>query len=221
MSAPVAANDNGRLRALDLFCGAGGAGMGLHRAGYEVVGVDIAPQPNYPFQFHQADAIGFPLGGFDFIWASPPCQRYSLACRNAGTAHLFPDLLPAMRERLRAVSCPWAIENVPGAPMRADALLCGTMFGLRLIRHRLFETSFPIDRLVPPCRHKGDEVPVYGHGTPSWHRERRGGAGIGIELKREAMGIHWMNRDELSQAIPPAYSEFIARAAMRARGVAA
>lgn len=201
------------MKALDLFCGAGGAAMGLHRAGFEVHGVDLALQPRYPFSFEQRDATSVSadeLRAYDLVWASPPCQRYSLYSRNLGTAESFPDLVPVMREKLRAAGVQHIIENVVGAPLRAPTLLCGTMFGLSLLRHRLFETSFQVAALMPQCRHRGDEIPVYGNGTPQWHRERIG-RNVGIDEKRAAMGIDWMNRDELSQAIPPAYSEWLAR----------
>jgi len=201
------------MRVLDLFCGAGGASMGLYRAGAtEVVGVDLAPQPRYPFVFMQRDALSLDvdeLRAFDLIWASPPCQRYSLYSRNIGTSSNHPDLVAPVRERLRASGVPHIVENVVGAPLRSPTMLCGTMFGLPLLRHRLFETSFRVG-LVAPCRHRGDEIPVYGNGTPRWHLERLG-RGLKIEEKRSAMGIEWMNRDELSQAIPPAYSEWLAR----------
>ena len=116
-------------RALDLFCCAGGASEGLRRAGFEVVGVDIEPQPHYPFEFHQADALTFPLDGFDFIWASPPCQAYTLCQRIQKNEH--PDLVAPIRERLHANGAPYCIENVPGAPLVEPIELCGTMFGLR------------------------------------------------------------------------------------------
>lgn len=196
------------MRALDLFCGAGGAAMGLSRAGFEIIGVDIEEQPRFPFEFIRADACSYPLDGFDLIWASPPCQRYSMYSRNTGTSDRHPDLVATIRERLRSQRSPWIIENVVGAPLRDPTMLCGTMFGLRLLRHRLFETSFAISSLLPSCAHLGDEIPVYGHGTPQWHRERCGN--IGIAAKREAMGIDWMNRDELSNAIPPVYSQWVA-----------
>jgi hypothetical protein len=200
-------------RALDLFCGAGGVSMGLRRAwpDAEIVGVDIKPQKNYPFTFVQADAMTFPLDGFDFIWASPPCQAYSQAAqsqRNAGKE--YPDLLAATRERLESAGVPWVIENVPGAPMRPDIKICGCQVGLELRRMRWFETSWRHFDLRPPCHHTGPVVSVVGHGTPSWVREQLG-YNPTIHDYRKAMGIDWMNRNELSQAIPPAYSEFIAR----------
>jgi DNA (cytosine-5)-methyltransferase 1 len=187
--------------------------MGLHRAGYDVTGVDIRPQPRYPFPFIQADALRVSTAGVELIWASPPCQRYSIYSRNIGTAEIHPDLIAPIRALLVDSGAPYIIENVVGAPLRSPTLLCGTMFGLPLLRHRLFETSFPIATLTPKCAHKGNEIPVYGNGTPQWHRERRGP--VPIAEKRAAMGIDWMNRTELSQAIPPAYSEFFGRIARR------
>jgi DNA (cytosine-5)-methyltransferase 1 len=221
-------------RALDLFCCAGGAGMGLHRAGFEVVGVDIRPQPRYPFEFHQADALTFPLDGFDFIWASPPCQAHT-AMKTMHNAKDHEDLIPATRERLIASGLPWAMENVMGAPLENPIMLCGTMFGLgvedaELRRHRLFETSEPI-LLVPQCQHgaratigiyggharnrKRRSFGVYGEGCRDSRRKSdRGVEDFSIEHGRIAMDIDWMTTAELSQAIPPAYSEFIGRAAL-------
>ncbi len=218
------------MRALDLFCGAGGASMGLHRAGFEVVGVDIKPQPRYPFEFVQADAMTYPLEGFDFIWASPPCQAFT-ALRTMKNARPHPDLLTPMRERLIASGIPYVIENVPGAPMfHPLTILCGTMFGLgsldgkgELQRHRIFEHSFPLG-LVPKCRH--GEVVIGCYGGHARDRRRavtvtskgggynanKGRPSFGLAAAREAMGIDWMNSYELSQAIPPAYSEYIANA---------
>lgn len=147
------------LKALDLFCCAGGAAMGLHRAGFEVVGVDIEPQPRYPFTFHQADALTFPLEGFDFIWASPPCQGYT-ALKVMKNARKHPLLIEQVRERLDKRGLPYVIENVHGAPLLAGKtiMLCGTMFNLRsaddageLRRHRYFEANFSIG-LVPPLQ---------------------------------------------------------------------
>jgi DNA (cytosine-5)-methyltransferase 1 len=188
-------------RLLDLFCGAGGASMGYHRAGFDVVGVDIRRQPRYPFEFHQADALTYPLEGFDVIHASPPCQAFTKLLRaRAGGGH--PDLLGPTRERLTALSVPWVIENVPGAPMRADVVLCGSMFGLKVRRHRWFECAHPVLTLCSPCAHPVEAtVGVYGH---------TGGTGRhSVSVWREAMGIDWMTATELSQAIPPAYTEWL------------
>lgn len=184
--------------------------MGYHRAGFDaIVGVDIEPQPHYPFTFVQADAMTYPLDGFDAIHASPPCQRYSVASqtqRNSGRE--YPDLLGATRTRLEHAGVPWVIENVPGAPMRSDFVICGCRVGLALRRVRYFETSWNGFDLMAPCHHTGPVVSVVGHGTPSWVREQLG-YNPTIQQYRDAMGIDWMNRDELSQAIPPAYTEYI------------
>jgi DNA (cytosine-5)-methyltransferase 1 len=214
---------------VDLFCGAGGASVGYSRAGFEVVGVDIDPQPRYPFEFFQADALDvlerwhwLELCGYRVaaIHASPPCQAYSVAVLDKTDR---PDLLGATRECLEALGLPWVIENVPGAPMRADYILCGSMFGLPgLRRHRLFETSWRGFALAPPCRHDFAHVSVVGHG-PDHHSPFADLRGIGKwrELKQRAMGIDWMTRDELSQAIPPAYTEFIGGQLLAHLGVAA
>lgn len=213
-----------KLRALDLFCCAGGASMGLHRAGFEVVGVDIRPQPHYPFEFHQADALTYPLEGFDFIWASPPCQGYT-ALRHAPGTKGAPLLIDAVRARMPA-GLPWVIENVEEAAwaLRDPVMLCGSMFGLgaqgcRLQRHRLFEASFYIP--APQCSHGVSPViGVYGG-----HARRRAASAGGRGTKdvwqgghkaaaSEALGIDWMTLGEMSEAIPPAYSEFIGRAAI-------
>jgi DNA (cytosine-5)-methyltransferase 1 len=201
-------------RLLDLFCGAGGCSVGYARAGFEVVGVDINPQPHYPFEFHQADALTYPLEGFDCYHASPPCQHYSLACVAAHTTHKFPDLLPATRERLKTTNKPWAIENVPNAPMRADFILCGSQFGLPIVRHRLFELYPMILALVASCNHVDEPIGVYGHGTNSWYR-RKTGHNASTQDWRDAMGIQWMTKSELSEAIPPAYTEFIGKYLMQ------
>lgn len=182
-----------RPRLLDLFCGAGGAAVGYHRAGFDVVGVDIKPMPRYPFEFVQADAMTYPLDGFDAIHASPPCQDWSqmVRCYHApehGTGHLLLDTLA----RLRAQSLPWVIENVVGAPLPSALVLCGASFGLGaggfdLNRHRRFETSFAM--LAPPCQHRpGRSIGVYGNGINAWHRKKLG-RNIGRAEAREAMGI--------------------------------
>jgi DNA (cytosine-5)-methyltransferase 1 len=200
-------------RLLDLFCGAGGAAVGYHRAGFDVVGVDINPQPNYPFEFHQGDALEFPLDGYDAIHASPPCQDWSLLQRNYGAPeHGTGHLLLATLERLRAQDRPWVVENVVGAPMPSPIELCGASFGLGasgldLNRHRRFQVSFFM--LAPPCQHRpGHTIGVYGNGTNNWHRQKLG-RNLTIAEQREAMGIDWMTRSELTQAIPPAYTHWI------------
>lgn len=210
----------GKPRLLDLFCGAGGAAMGYHRAGFEVVGVDIDLQPNYPFGFIQKDALEMLEDGpyfrnvwdFDAIHASPPCQAFS-DLKSMPNAKRHDDLLTPTRELLEATGLPWVIENVEGAPMRNPVMLCGSGFGLgaegaRLQRHRLFETNFPL--MSPGCSHgqSARVIGVYGgHG-----RDRRRNVktqDFSITARREAMGIDWMTEKELSQAIPPAYTEHI------------
>lgn len=203
-----------RPRLLDLFCGAGGASMGYHRAGFEVVGVDLRAQPRYPFEFHQADAMAFPLEGFDAIHASPPCQRYSHLTRTRHKSRVkdHPDLVVPTRERLEAAGVPWVIENVVGSPL-SGIVLCGSSFGLGVRRHRVFEASFGM--LAPECRHaeQGRAVPVYGHTGSGANRggEARHGRKNGIAEWREAMGIDWMTVAEIVEAIPPAYTEWIGR----------
>lgn len=195
------------MRALDLFCKAGGAAMGLHRAGFDVTGVDIAPQKNFPFTFHQAEALTFPLDGFDFIWASPPCQKFSTMTKRWGAENDHPDLIEPIRARLKASGIPYVIENVPGAPLIEPITLCGSMFGLKLRRHRCFEASFPIDMLGMMHDHTYRVVGVYGHAGGSSKRD--GISFGGVASWREAMGIDWMTGDEMAEAIPPAYAEFI------------
>lgn len=212
------------MRALDLFCCAGGAGMGLHRAGFEVVGVDIQKRDRYPFEFHQADALMFPLNGFDFIWASPPCQGYS-SMRHAPGTKGAPLLIEQVRDRMPE-GIPWIIENVEEArwAMRDPILLCGSMFdlgaqGCRTQRHRLFEANFPI--VQPKCSH--DERPVIGvYGGHARKRSAKAG-GRGTKdvwdgghkaAASEALGIDWMTLSEMSEAIPPSYSEYLGRAAI-------
>jgi DNA (cytosine-5)-methyltransferase 1 len=208
------------MRALDLFCGAGGATKGLQRAGFHVTGVDIKPQPRYCGDaFIQGDVLGQPLEllDFDFVWASPPCQAFTIAgCNQRRDGTVYPDLVDATRKLLSKLGRPWVIENVPGAPVRADLILCGSQFGLPIARHRLFELSWQHFSLMPQCDHAEDLITICGHGTPSWMRKRRIAKGLhpnaSVAVKKEALGINWMNRGELSQSIPPAYSEFIARA---------
>jgi len=207
---------------LDLFCGAGGAGMGYHWAGFDVTGVDIKPQKHYPFAFVCEDALTYLQAhgrDFDAVHASPPCQRYSIATPHARREQ-HPDLLGPTRDALQANDRPWVIENVPGAPMRADFRCCGCWLGLELRRERLFETSWHAFELRPPCKHEYPVVSVVGHGTPSWVRKQLG-YNPTIHQYRAAMGIDWMNRNELSEAIPPAYTAYVGRHLMRALDVAA
>jgi hypothetical protein len=201
-----------RPRLLDLFCGAGGAAMGYSRAGFDVVGVDINPQPHYPFEFHQADAMTYPLEGFDVIHASPPCQAYTRKTATWGRARVnvieHPDLLGPIRDRLSANGAPYIIENVPGAPIAAGMLLCGTMFGLAIRKHRYFETNWPMPILAPSgCNHE--------HTYDPWS-----GAGRTTQKLRDAQGTPWIPMHsgsarakgitgDLNNAIPPAYTEWI------------
>ena len=189
--------------------------MGYHLAGFDIVGVDKDPQPNYPFEFHQMDAMTYPLDGFDAIHASPPCQSFTAYRRKGyGVGEGYPDLVASTRERLMAAGAPWVIENVPGAPLNSPAILCGSMFGLEVRRHRLFETSFPL--LAPSCTHHlqlGD----FPQATNRANRRKTCEIGvwrIPLEVQQRAMGIDWMTLEELSQAIPPAYTEFIGRSIM-------
>lgn len=202
----------GRPLLLDLFCGAGGAAMGYYRAGFDVVGVDVKPQPRYPFEFVQADAATYPLTGFDAIHASPPCQDYTSAGQifKHGTGWL----LPATRDRLMAQPAPWVIENVSGAPVRADFMLCGAMFNLRTYRHHRFELDARLPCLIalpphPKHRVKSANKDRVNRLAQGWNATITGDPGAWIGPI--AMGIDWMNGNELSQAIPPAYTEFIGR----------
>lgn len=201
------------MRLLDLFCGAGGAAVGYHRVGFaEIVGVDNQLQKHYPFTFVLGDALEYVREHgheFDAIHASPPCQRYSIATPHARRVN-HPDLLPPTRDALNATGKTWVLENVPGAPMRPDFILCGCQVGLKLRRVRWFETSWSSFQLAITHYHTGPVVSVVGHGTPSWVRKKLG-YNPTIAQYRAAMGIDWMNRNELSQAIPPAYTEFIGR----------
>lgn len=238
-------------RALDLFCCAGGATRGLQLAGFDVTGVDIAPQPRYcGDRFIQADALRPPvrLSDFDFIWASPPCQAHTSMRgmwngRDKRGLSPHQDLIPETRAMLIASGRPYVIENVPGAPLLTTVMLCGTMFGLgtrngaELQRHRNFETSFLM--LQPECRHTTFAVGVYGKGARDRTQDRRRvititGSNAQQQIvrnqtrnvytaddAREAMGMPWATMAGLSQAIPPAYAEYIGRAALNHMGVRA
>ncbi len=191
---------------LDLFCGAGGASKGYYQAGFEVIGVDIKPQPHYPFEFHLADALTYPLEGFNAYHASPPCQAYTRLTEKK-YRHNHPDLIAYVRLRL-ALHKPFIIENVPDAKDRLwhPIMLCGTMFGLRVYRHRYFEINPEIFKLLTPCCHHKN--PILVSGTT---RRKAGRVENSIKEKQEAMGIDWMTGKELDQAIPPAYTEYIGK----------
>ena len=205
---------NGKPKLLDLFCKAGGAAMGYHRAGFEVVGVDIEPQPHYPFEFHLADALTYSLEGFDAYHASPPCQGYSI-CKNF-MKHEYPRLIDIVRTRLISTGAPYVIENVMGARkyMRNPLMLCGTMFGLKTIRHRLFETHPPIYFPPAACAHQY-RTAKQGYAPKENEYACVVGNCAGIAFSQKAMGIDWMRRGELSQAVPPAYTEYIGKFMMR------
>ena len=206
-----------RPRLLDLFCGAGGAAMGYYRAGFDVVGVDNRPIKRYPFIFIQADALEYLAEHgreFDCIHASPPCQAYTRARSLHKREH--PRLIEPTRALLKATGRPYVIENVPGAPLIEPVRLCGTMFGLRvsvrgrcyeLRRHRLFEATFPL--LTPCCYHVLPVIGIYGHGESKPMRGKRGYQISQVEHRRAVMEMPWANRDEIAEAIPPAYTFFI------------
>lgn len=194
--------------------------MGYHRAGFDVVGVDIAAQPRYPFEWLREDALeilrdGAFVSKFDAIHASPPCQHYCHLRRNRHPTHRHPDLVGSVREAIEGTRKIYVIENVPGSPLRFAALLCGSMFGLDVRRHRLFESNMLL--FAPTCRHL-EQTPrfrsldrrqktvacVVGvHGSLNYRGE--------LAIRQRAMGIDWMRNRELTQAIPPAYTEFIGR----------
>ena len=217
-------------RLLDLFCGAGGAAMGYHRAGFDVVGVDRRPQPNYPFEFVQADALLFldnimkdgwypkppiRISDFDAIHASPPCPAYSTATGISGDRTAHPDLVGPVRELLEATGLPYVIENVIGAPVHGP-ILCGAAFALGadcadgrwrpLKRHRRFETNWFLHSNGCACNGR-EPIGRYGGGTTR-HVGRRGYVGDKRESS-QALGIDWMTVAELTDAIPPAYTQFI------------
>lgn len=199
--------------ALDLFCGAGGATKGLQMAGYHVTGVDIKPQPNYcGDKFIQRDVMELDMwgDGYDLIWASPPCQRYTVLGSREDLSG-YPDLVAPVRERLQRTGRDWIIENVPGAPLREDLMLCASTFGLRSYRHRIFECSFG----VAAPEHKPHLVRVNRRGENRLQHWKNGGhmtitGDVGRYCGPEAMGIDWMTGNELSQAIPPVYAKYIA-----------
>jgi len=208
-------------RLIDLYCCAGGAGVGYARAGFEVIGVDIKRQPRYPFPLIVCDVPSMDprfLRTFDAIHASPPCPRYSDLAHRNGNADTWPDLVEPTRALLRASGRPYIIENVEGAPLLAPVVLCGTMFtGLRVLRHRGFECSFPV-QAPPHGKHpichtfdkrkrqfgKTDEMRDFVQVT--------GGGNCTVKAASDAMGIDWMTKAEINEAIPPAYTEYLGSA---------
>ena len=202
-----------RPRLLDLFCGAGGAAMGYSRAGFEVVGVDLHPQKNYPFEFHQADAIEvldrllapayddpddwLAGAGFDAIHGSPVCLTFARVTAWRGRRENHPDTLRPTLARLPGTGLPWVVENVLEAPLRRDYVLCGSQFGLNVRRHRVFQTSWGGVQFTAPCNHHRGLRPFE-------HKDERAYA--------DAMGCDWMTKEEARQAIPPEYTELIGQA---------
>ena len=210
------------MKLLDLFCGAGGCAMGYSWAGFtDITGVDIKPMPRYPFRFVLGDALEYlarlietgEIEEYDLIHASPPCQAYSVTQAIHGRD--YPDLLEPTRKLLIASGRPYVIENVEGAPLHSPLTLCGTMFDLLVLRHRLFESNPPVWFAPAMCHHHRRVVKV-GY-LPN--RERHFAAVAGhfsdVEFAREAMGISWMTRDELAQAIPPAYTCYLGTQMLR------
>lgn len=207
-----------RPRLLDLFCGAGGAAMGYHRAGFDVIGIDLHPRRCYPFECHQDDALEFLMASewpvtFDVIHASPPCKTHSsINTLPRPQMRLFdpnPDLLTPTLELLRQRPTPWIVENVPAAkPMPASSVtVCGSAFGLKVRRHRLFASSVPL--VGTECDHaaQGRTLGVYGHG---------GGFMKGAAIARrgefaDLLGMPWADWRGAAQAIPPAYTEYLGR----------
>jgi hypothetical protein len=212
-----------RPRLLDLFCGAGGAAMGYHRAGFEVVGVDIEPQPNYPFEFIRADALevlntSWFVDRFAAAHASCPCQASIALTKGTNKGRTYPQLIPPTREALERTGLPYVIENVQGAAVRRDLTLCGEMFGLDVIRHRYFELEGWMGEQPAHVPHRG-RVAGYRHGQwydgPYFAVYGDGGGKGSVAQWQQAMGIDWTDvRKEIAEAIPPAYAEHVGRSLM-------
>lgn len=220
------------LKCLDLFCGAGGAAVGLHRAGFDVVGVDIIPQPNYPFAMITGSALDQDLNGYDLVWASPPCQAYS-TMRTMHNSRHHQKLIPAVREKLQEWGGCYIIENVGGAwrDLIDPVMLCGSMFGLeshgyQVRRHRYFESNLPL-RAPAECQHKPNTMGIYGakvrdvrkekqhYAKPKETRGRPAGVVLPSGWGIEAMGVSWMTIKEACECIPPAYAECLGRQIIR------
>jgi DNA (cytosine-5)-methyltransferase 1 len=200
---------------LDLYCKAGGASMGYHLAGFDVIGIDNKKQKRYPFTFIQADALEVLqdidyLKTFDVLAGSPPCQTHSATkhLRNAqGKSTDKVDLIPQTRKGFIASGKPYVIENVPGAPLKNPVIMCGSSFNLKVRRHRLFESTFELKEL--PCDHKTQGKPVGIYGSMRDEIPNGGHTAKTIEQAREAMGIDWMIWGELVEAIPPVYTKYL------------
>ncbi|QAU06673.1 DNA methyltransferase [Gordonia phage WilliamBoone] len=215
---------NNRPVLLDLFCCAGGAAMGYHRAGFRVIGVDIEAQPNYPFEFHRGDALEYldalpRVGhGLAAIHSSPPCQASTALTKGTNKGRFYLNLIPETRELLSEFDIPTVIENVQGADMRRDLTLCGEMFRLGVIRHRFFEVrNFEVTQPAHK-KHRG-RVAGWRHGEyfdgPYFAVYGEGGGKGTVEQWQKAMGIHWTDvRKEIAEAIPPAYSHYVGQQIM-------
>jgi DNA (cytosine-5)-methyltransferase 1 len=201
-----------RLLAADLYSGAGGAGRGYQLAGFHTVGIDNRPQPRYPGCFIQADALTFDLAGFDLVHGSPPCHDHT-PLRSVAGLDGTGWMLAATMERFAAQPAPWVVENVGSARNRADLLLCGEFFGLRTVRHRRFTIDPRVPILIPkpehPKRHKRPTSTKNRVAALAQGHNLSVTGNIGVHAGPPCLGIDWMNGDELSQAIPPAYTRYI------------
>jgi DNA (cytosine-5)-methyltransferase 1 len=210
-----------RPKLLDIFCGAGGASTGYHRAGFNVTGVDLHDQPNYPFRFVQTNALTAKfLRNYDVIHASPECQGYcwsTTAARKKGK--VYSDDIPEVRRILIESGKPYVIENVPTAPLLNPMYLEGTMFGLGVLRRRCFETNWwlPQPMFLPRkktiMQQSKRDPRVFIKKSAYCQVTTSGSDGWSCRLTdfQDAMGINWMTREEITQAIPPAYTEYIGR----------
>lgn len=210
-----------RPKLLDLFCGAGGAGMGYINAGFDVTGIDIAPQPDYPGEFIQGDALEYLAAHgheYEARHGSPPCQASSALTKGTNKGREYLNLIPATRALLATFDGPSVIENVQGSDLRRDYTLCGEMFGLRVLRHRYFEVSGFAPEPPEHVKHRG-KVAGWRHGQffegPYFAVYGEGGGKGTVAQWQDAMGMHWTdNRKSIAEAIPPAYTEFIGRQIM-------
>lgn len=200
-------------KVLDLYCGAGGASMGYHLAGFEVTGIDVKHGKRYPFTYKRMSVLDLTPGdlqAFDFIHASPPCQTFSITknlriAQGKSTDKL--DLLEPTRKLLIESNKPYVIENVKGAPLINPVQLCGSSFGLKVRRHRLFESNLPIKG--SQCDHKSQGRPVGVYGSMKDEIPNGGKTAESLAEGQLAMGIDWMLWGELVEAIPPIYTQYI------------